>query len=958
MMPQETRKRLPVQGKASRSAGEKERNRALDALVITLCLFFALFFVYQFWADMNRRMVKAGEQPVGIITFKKKTAQRHFIDHVLWDRLQRESPIYNGDVIRTADISEASITFSGGGQVISLNENSLVQIFDDADGLRVDFSEGGISVESAQGGVTLISGGKTVNISEGGIVNASTNGGGAISLIVAAGDAQLVNEDGTVETAFAGSGIFYNQDGTIASGPRTLVYAPKPDLKMVTAENVPAAVEFLWNNMQYTAGMTTRVDFASDRNFRNILFTEDFAAARRAELRVPVGDLYWRAYPVLQNSQRYSDNASTGKLSITYAPPPSLISPLPNDTFTYRNLPPSIHYQWSGTGNPLFFRLVVADNPEMLYPAVSADVRGNTQAVAALGEGTWYWRVEPVFPPETTGVPAVSAVSSFKIEHASGSMPAPSLMLPASDSILSVAPNGPDSHFSWKSDAEAASFNIIVSRNADLSFPVIDTPLNNSYYVYTARNALLQDSSYYWAVTQTDRTGFVSPLSEIRSFRTSFFAEDAKTFPAPVIASPAENSRIALGAAPVEFRWRSVSGADGYSFRLYRTEGERVPVYETSVTGALSVSVPVTPGNYVWTVQATGKTRNQTQEWVGNSAEQRFAARNVAPVNLVSPANGSTIDGIDALRSGIRANWTTTEPLRSSRFILSANPDPLQGTPIMDVRNPAATLALPRLSEGTYYWTVLAETGDNYTASARSPARFQISAIPVQPIALVFPANGAAIQLTPEADRTGTVQWTSAATPARSRFVLSRNPNPLTGTPVLDIQSPSQTIVLPLLEPGVYYWIITGTTAEGLAINARAPSMFRVLPLPPLPAVRNLLPANSVELSPEELRTSREVVFTWDPVPGANEYILTLWKDGVTQETLATTPPMSATRFVFNDLGKLASGGNFRWQVTAQYRNRTGRIERTSPASESRFTINIPRPSRGQAHAPGTTYGR
>jgi hypothetical protein len=563
--------------------------------------------------------------------------------------------------------------------------------------------------------------------------------------------------------------------------------------------------------------------------------------------------------------------------------------------------------------------------------------------------------VEPVFSQGITGVPAASAVSSFKIEHIPGDIPAPALMLPGQNSILSVAANGPDSHFSWKSDAEAVSFNIIVSRNADLSSPVISTPVTNSYYVYAARNGLLQTGSYYWAVTQTDAAGIVSPLSEVRLFRTSLFAEDARAFPAPAIVSPAEGSHIAVSTAPVEFRWRSVAGANRYSFKLYRTGGEPDPVYEADTAGALSVSVPVTSGNYTWTVQAIGRTRSESAEWAGNIAERRFMARNVMSVNLVSPANGSTIAGVDAVRSGVRANWTTPEPLQSSRFILSANPDPLQGVPIMDVRNPVAPLALPRLSEGTYYWTVLAETDDNYTASARSPARFQVSAATVQSVALVSPANGAEISAL-ETGEGSVIRWTSAETPARSRFVLSRNPNPLSGTPVLDIQNPSQTIILPSLEPGVYYWTVTGATAEGFALNARTPSMFRILPVPPLPVVNCIFPAAGATLRPEELRTSREIVFTWEPVQGANEYVFTLWKDGATP--LVTSQPMSATRFVYDDMEKLSEGGSFRWQVTAQYRDRNGRIERTGLNSESRFTIDIPRPGRGQAYSPGVTYGR
>jgi hypothetical protein len=276
----------------------------------------------------------------------------------------------------------------------------------------------------------------------------------------------------------------------------------------------------------------------------------------------------------------------------------------------------------------------------------------------------------------------------------------------------------------------------------------------------------------------------------------------------------------------------------------------------------------------------------------------------------------------------------------------------------MDVRNPASPLELPRsLSAGTYYWTVLAETEDGYPASARSPARFQITEADALPVALVTPANGAQIPLA-EIRAPGLVRWTSTATPARSRFVLSRGPNPLTGTPILDIQNPPPMITLPELSPGDYYWTVTGTTANGADIGARSPSMFRVLPSPPLPAVRRLVPANGETLRPETLRESRRVVFTWEAVEGANEYVFTLWRDGAARETLIADRPTNSTSVVFDDLNRIAEGGVFVWQVTPRYRDSQGRVERSGPASESLFTINIPRPNRGQAHPPGVLYGR
>jgi hypothetical protein len=409
-----------------------------------------------------------------------------------------------------------------------------------------------------------------------------------------------------------------------------------------------------------------------------------------------------------------------------------------------------------------------------------------------------------------------------------------------------------------------------------------------------------------------------------------------------------------LTETPVEFRWRPVSGADNYRFRLYRVNGEDTLLRETDTEGALSVSVPIAPGNYRWAVQAVNKAGIEGMERTGYTAEQRFSARDVAFVSLVSPVNGVAV-ARNAQPSDLSARWTTTEPLRASRFILSRNPDPLQGTPVMDIRNPVSPLALPRsLNEGTYYWTVLAETTDNYTASARTPARFQVLA--PEPITLASPANGAQIPFA-EARAIGLVRWTSAERPARSRFILSANPNPLSGTPIVDVQNPPPAISLPELPPGDYYWTITGTTSEGLDIGAR-PSMFRILPRPPLSAVRPLAPINGETIRPETLRESRRVIFRWEAVEGANEYVFTLWKDGNVRETLVTSRPTTGTSMVFDDLARLAEGGTFVWQVTACYRDRNGRVERQSAESESRFTIDFPRPARGQAHQPGILYGR
>jgi hypothetical protein len=62
-------------------------------------------------------------------------------------------------------------------------------------------------------------------------------------------------------------------------------------------------------------------------------------------------------------------------------------------------------------------------------------------------------------------------------------------------------------------------------------------------------------------------------------------------------------------------------------------------------------------------------------------------------------------------------------------------------------------------------------------------------------------------------------RWSSEEAVAKSRFVLSRNSNPLVGQPVVEITDPSRTIRLDRLEEGTWYWAVESQTPEGADIT-------------------------------------------------------------------------------------------------------------------------------------------
>ena len=135
----------------------KKRNTRLkaniaDILIFVLCSLGAATALGLYYKDINSFSLKNNETAVAKIYFKKNVVQRKFIDNGIWERVNQESPIYNGDKIRTAQDSEIHAQFEKTGTKIQLKENSLIQIFSNKKEKAIDFLSGEILLASAQDG--------------------------------------------------------------------------------------------------------------------------------------------------------------------------------------------------------------------------------------------------------------------------------------------------------------------------------------------------------------------------------------------------------------------------------------------------------------------------------------------------------------------------------------------------------------------------------------------------------------------------------------------------------------------------------------------------------------------------------------------------------------------------------------------------------------------------------------
>jgi hypothetical protein len=83
--------------------------RVIDLFVVVFFLSIALISLYLFRLDLFRTLEARDEEPAGIIIIKNNVVQRRYADRTIWDRLIVDSPVYSGDLIRAAELSDATI---------------------------------------------------------------------------------------------------------------------------------------------------------------------------------------------------------------------------------------------------------------------------------------------------------------------------------------------------------------------------------------------------------------------------------------------------------------------------------------------------------------------------------------------------------------------------------------------------------------------------------------------------------------------------------------------------------------------------------------------------------------------------------------------------------------------------------------------------------------------------------
>jgi len=486
------------------------KDKVIDFIIVFFCLAGAVFSGIGFWREYNHTLVKLNEEPVATIVFKKRTAQRKFVERNVWDRLKQTSPVYNGDTIRTIEQAEAIIIFEDNVTYLSMDENTIIQVYyNNQGGAKIDFSGGNLEVVSENENLEISSGTSTIKIA--GQVRMNKDDEDFI-LSVSDGTASFDGND--VE---AGGILALDSSGELSTKPIIAMTSFGSSAYILgSSGSVPGGttpVVFSWNTHNFTGDTFVVVEIAADREFNRIVGTMDVVGVSSVSIPLENGNYWWRVYPA-DNGNRVPSSGlvPSGTLEVIPAAPVNLRTPMDGSVLTIPGSP-VVSLSWSPVGNVSAYLLEISSKKDMSECVVSRSIEGNSVDQAGLDYGRWYWRVTPIYPIRIKGSGTPSAIADFFVRQGSPVLAAPVLTFPQQNGKTYLEASG--NHLLWAFDPKASPWLVEMADNLEMDNPTVKIIVYNNYFS-PSKDLFQEGKTWYWRVTAMGSTNPV--VSEVWNF--------------------------------------------------------------------------------------------------------------------------------------------------------------------------------------------------------------------------------------------------------------------------------------------------------------------------------------------------------------------------------------------------------------------------------------------------------
>ena len=911
------------------------KNPGVDISVVALCLLIIFICSFLFVRNLNRTFSRNDKTPVATVQYKYKSVQRKFIDRAVWDRPQQNSPVYNGDTIRTSPEAEATLYFID-RNVVELGSNTMIQVFVNNEESRIDLTDGLVSVETSDSSNMLISSeNTTAKVSKGSSFRADKSGEGSLQLVVEKGEAAVTEQDG------AGTAEVLTQGAVMQAGVQLplVVVRPGKNIKLLDQSGRGTDVPFQWQSSLPT-GEEIILETSPLGSFSDEVQKYTVTGLTEFTLTQQNRSFYWRLYSSASGSS--DANVQSGKVNIIAAPAPVLLEPAVEAEYTYTETAPIVRFLWEGNSLVASYLLEVADNPELKAPQFSRFINTQSLTLSEFGEGTWYWRVTPRYLIGVENAPEASKVSFFHIEKQAAAAEIPQVLFPQATAETA---RGKEMAFAWKNISETKSYRLKVAKDAQMKTIVVDTIVESNSFKLDNAATVLPNGEYYWTVSGIDSKGTEMVASAPAKFETVNTDYTLRGI------FPPNGYVLADTLCPdTRFTWKTnIETEKHFQVSASQDFSTLAVDIKTSGNGIEGISLP--QGQWYWRIVSeggqAGTVKTEPKYFTVAPPLEKPNLFDVGNTVIVFPEGKtkfawSPVKGADYYQVRITKIGQEDSPLYENLFITETKVE----------------IALQRVLEGNYRVSIQGFASASVTSTRRYglAVDHSFALMHLKPVELLYPADGVKIGGLEAALNPFTFKWKSVVSPATSKLILRKSG---TANPVFEVSDPSTEIQAPPLESGRYTWEVKATIPEGFDISSRKRFVFTVLPVPPLPQVVFGFPKTDTVLDASFFKSNRSIDFKWDRVSDATHYHFKLSDSSGRVVFTADIRADGATKPMvsFKDIARL-SRGIFSAEVKAQRRLSNGKVFQDGTVSRVRFRIDIPKGRTVSTDETGVLYGK
>lgn len=451
--------------------------------------------------------------------------------------------------------------------------------------------------------------------------------------------------------------------------------------------------------------------------------------------------------------------------------------------------------------------------------------------------------------------------------------------------------------FQWESD-DGSGATLQISQSSSFSSMAYNGETRSGVSV------TLEGGSWYWRVVRDGER------SQVRHF--SVIHERP-----PVLVRPLSASKFSYSGKPplVNFKWSGAESAYSYTLEISRNASFTAIVKRLSTPDSSIATDLLDEGTYYCRVSALY--RLPDSERTVSSGVTDFSVTRSATLeapDLLSPSKGQKLS---EYAPSTVFNWRHVAEAR--QYTVKVYRD---GTPVISQVVTSNYYKYPEaLPQGTYRWTVIAQTLDGSSSSGNEENEFRIAGSEM--LTTTGPSNGSSVT----SNDSVTLSWRDPNNGSRYLVEMSRDSS--FSSIALSRETSSRSLSVGTLARGSWYWKVYLLDADKRRLITSNVSSFNVTGRLDAPGSLSPTQGDSFALN------APDIYFRWRSVDGATHYVVSIYKNTLPRVQLHSRET-SASGFGYSP--KNFQPGDYEWEVRALVKD-GDRVMMQSPVAREKFTI-------------------